>query len=146
MPTITRAQLATMPKAVQDAVSAAESDADRERTERLYGTAVDPRMTLTERRYAAKLDADPQVLKWWFEPHTFKLGRRCGYTPDFYVVFRDGRDPEYHEVKGAQVWEDSRIKWKWAAETNQGYRFAWCVWKNGEWRVTYYEPLERGTK
>ena len=153
MPNLTRAQLAGMPKRVRDAVASAKVEAEkrttaaslrreRELQDALQDTVADPRMTLTEQRYAAKLDDDPGVLKWWFEPHDLSLGRRCDYTPDFYVVFKDDRAPEYHEIKGEQVWDDSRIKFKWAGEKYRAFRFAWCQWKDGVWKVNHYTPLE----
>lgn len=143
VPNLTRAQLAGMPKRLRDAVAAAESKPYSRIPEpgSRRHTLYDPRMTLTEQRYGLKLAADPKVLKWWFEAVSFTLGRRCVYTPDFLVQYQD-LHAECHEVKGKQVWEDSRIKFKWAAEKNQHYRFAWCQWKNGVWKVNYYKPLK----
>lgn len=136
MPTLTKAQLAKMPKKVRDAVETAAKPKP---------TPYDG-MTLTERRYAERLDADPQVIQWWFERDTFTLARNCRYTVDFTVRYRDGRRwrIEYHEVKGEHVWDDSIVKFKVAAERFRPWRFAWCQWKNGAWKISYYKPLGSG--
>lgn len=77
-----------------------------------------------------------EIAECVFEGVTLILSRaeRCTYTPDFWVTLADG-GYEAHEVKGAQVWEDSRIKVKWAATAFPGVWFVWGQWKNGKWKV-----------
>lgn len=63
-------------------------------------------------RFLNLLKERNEILSWEFEKHTFwfhhiKRGVRS-YTPDFRVVFPDGRH-EWHEVKG---WMDAKSKTK----------------------------------
>lgn len=72
-------------------------------------------MNGTEQAYADHLEALVRagvVRRWYFEAVKFKLGPRTHYTPDFLVVFADGR-VEWHEVKGGFIREDAQIKMKW---------------------------------
>lgn len=98
-------------------------------------------MTKLEQRYAAWLDQlkeAERVLAWVYEPFALELAPRTTYTPDF-LVFRprvadDGVEAEFVEVKprkknGRPLWlEDSRVKWKVAAEQHAAcgaFRVAW---------------------
>lgn len=59
-----------------------------------------------------------EIVGWWFEALTLKLAPDTRYTPDFLVVYPDGRQV-VEEVKGR--WEDdARVKIKLAAS-----RFPW---------------------
>lgn len=54
-----------------------------------------------------------EIVGWWFELVTLKLAADTRYTPDFLVVYPDGRTV-VEEVKGR--WEeDARVKIKVAA-------------------------------
>jgi len=75
-----------------------------------------------------------EITECVFEGRTFELAHRCTYTPDWWCRLADGQE-ECHEVKGAHVWEDSRVKCKVAARQNPGVRFIWGQWRGGEWRV-----------
>ena len=74
-------------------------------------------MNKAEAAYAAYLDlrVHAREIAWWsFEAWKFRLADRTFYTPDFIVMFIDGR-LEAHEVKGH--WEDdARVKIKVAAD------------------------------
>jgi hypothetical protein len=72
-------------------------------------------MNRTEQAYADHLEAlvrAGELRRWHFEAVKFRLGPKCFYTPDFLVVFADGR-VEWHEVKGGFIREDAQIKMKW---------------------------------
>ncbi len=75
-----------------------------------------------------------EIAECVFEGRTFELAHRCTYTPDWWCRLADGQE-ECHEVKGAYVWDDSRVKCKVAARQNPGVRFIWGQWRGGEWRV-----------
>ena len=59
---------------------------------------------------------------------------RCTYTPDWWVKTADG-GYEAHEVKGKQVWDDSRVKFKVAIGLFPGIKFVWGQWRNGKWII-----------
>jgi hypothetical protein len=72
-------------------------------------------MNKTEQAYADHLESlvrAGELRRWYFEAVKFKLGPRTHYTPDFLVVFSDGR-VEWHEVKGGFIREDAQLKMKW---------------------------------
>lgn len=99
-------------------------------------------MNETERDYAEAY-LEPARLAgesfgWIFEKVTIELAPDCKYTADF-VEFAPDRCV-FHEVKGAQVWEDSRIKFKWAKSKMIGYRFVWAQKKKSEWKRKIHEP------
>jgi len=137
-----RSDLARMNPRVLRAVEEAEA-ADRARKVRRRPPK-QARIPETEKRYYRVLlgrQALGKIRSFEHQPMPpLTLGRNCTYTPDFRVVLPDG-SVEYHEVKGAMLWEDSRIKWKWAGEKYQEFRFVWARWKNGKWKVSYYKPL-----
>lgn len=95
-------------------------------------------MNQTERRYfetyLAPRILTGEIVSCEFEGRTFELARDCRYTPDFWVVLANGLQ-EAHEIKGAHVFEDSRIKVKWAAQKYLEVRFTWAQWKGGKWRI-----------
>ena len=73
-------------------------------------------MNKTEARYAAhlaELQHAGDVLWWKFEGVKLRLADNTFYTPDFAVMFADGR-LEMHEVKGFWA-DDARVKIKVAA-------------------------------
>jgi hypothetical protein len=74
-------------------------------------------MNRTEEAYAKVLEALKQSgeLLWWaFEGITLKLAEGSRYTPDFFVMRKDGT-LECHEVKGRWI-DDAKTKIKVAAE------------------------------
>lgn len=59
-----------------------------------------------------------EILKWMYEAITLRLAKSLTYTPDFYVVTKDGT-VELHETKGswtARGQQTSRAKIKMASE------------------------------
>lgn len=80
------------------------------------------------------------VVAYWFESFTFKLGPDLRYTPDFAVLLRD-ETMEFHEVKAGTVdgkprmEDDARVKLIMAAETLP-FAFKLCWWhKDYGWKV-----------
>ena len=88
------------------------------------------RMTRTERRMAAVLDADPAVLRWSFEALSFRVGQRSRYRPDFYVVRAGG--VELIEVKRVGMWQTahaaSKVRFEAAAMRYPEYAWSWWEW------------------
>jgi hypothetical protein len=91
------------------------------------------RANKAEAAYAQNLTLDPEVHSYLFESIKLRLADNTWYTPDFAVLYRDGR-MELHEVKvtwkrksGELVagWEeDAKIKYKVAAEA-----FPWFIFR-----------------
>ena len=72
-------------------------------------------MNKTEQAYAEYLDRTQwagEILEWKFERIRFILAPKTTYTPDFYVIDKDGF-MEFHEVKGCME-EDANVKLKTA--------------------------------
>jgi hypothetical protein len=95
------------------------------------------RMNKTEAEYALMLDAEYKkgnIIYWAFEEVKFRLADNTFYTPDFMVLRHDGA-VEFHEVKGAHVEEDARVKFK-VARDSLPFRFVWAQkLKGGAWNV-----------
>lgn len=70
-----------------------------------------------------------------FEGKTFELAHRCTYTPDWWVTLADGSH-EAHEVKGAMVWDDARVKLKVAARMNAEVKFVLARWRKETWKIS----------
>ena len=82
-------------------------------------------MNKLEKAYHDHLDAqlkDGYIERFKFESVRLKLGTLCTYTPDFYVLFKDGR-VEFHEVKGGIWIGDARAKIRMAVETFPEFEF-----------------------
>lgn len=93
----------------------------------------------TERRYRDEF-LIPRILsgeiaECVFEGKTFELAHRCNYTPDWHVVRADGK-VECHEVKGAMVWDDARVKLKVAARMNPEVKFVLARWWKETWKIS----------
>lgn len=74
-------------------------------------------MNKTEALYAAELDwrqRHGEIVAWHFEPIRLRLAHRTTYTPDFLLVFKDGR-LQFVEIKGF-LRDDAAIKFKLARE------------------------------
>jgi hypothetical protein len=111
---------------------------------------VDPRerMTETEKRMANVCESRiraGEVQKWWFEDLVFRVGAdRTTYKPDFVLLLTTG-ELEVIEVKGAQKWEDSLVKFKAAAREYTFARWRMLEWNEGQWRTMYdYAPQTAG--
>lgn len=94
-------------------------------------------MNRTESEWARGLEARKaagEILHWAFEPIKIRLAPSTFYTPDFLVVLAD-RSLELHEVKGAFVQDDARVKFKVCAEHFPA-RLVWAQkLKGGAWQV-----------
>ena len=76
------------------------------------------RMNKTEAEYAGKLQARKlagELLYWAFEPIKVRIADNTFYSPDF-LVLTASSELELHEVKGAFVQDDARVKFKAVAE------------------------------
>lgn len=104
-------------------------------------------MNRTEARYAAEI-LDPlvksgQVLKYWFEEWTFKLGPDLRYTPDFVVLFADGalgvREVKARDKRTGKfrAEDDARVKMKIFAD--QFPLEMGVVWPGGGKGTTYWD-------
>jgi hypothetical protein len=94
-------------------------------------------MNKTEREWSVMLEARRvagELLYWSYEPIKVRMADNTFYTPDFLVVLASGA-MELHEVKGAFVMDDARLKFKLVAE----HFPAALVWaqkvKGGAWKV-----------
>lgn len=99
-----------------------------------------PYKSLTEKRYGALLDTlkyDGQVWHWWYEPcKGLYLAPKLSFTPDFLVQWVPGHPRaqlEFHEVKGAHIYEKDWIRAKQAAAHYHCFRFLLAQWIEGEW-------------
>jgi len=99
------------------------------------------RMNKTEAEYAQMLDVAQrtgQLLFWRFEAVKVRLADSTFYTPDFLVLNAAG-ELELHEVKGAFVMDDARVKFKVCAEHFPA-RLVWAQkLKGGAWKVEAVE-------
>ena len=104
---------------------------------RLPRTGGVARMNKTEAEYAAMLAQQQRMgqVQWWaFEVIKVRLADATFYTPDFLVMNAAG-ELELHEVKGAFVTDDARVKFKVCAEHFPA-RLVWAQkMKGGAWKV-----------
>lgn len=100
-------------------------------------SATGSRMNKTEAEYAAMLEARlraGELAYYAYEPIKVRLADLTFYTPDFMVVLTNG-ELELHEVKGAFVMDDARLKFKLVAEHFPA-RLVWAQrLKGGAWKV-----------
>jgi hypothetical protein len=89
--------------------------------------------TQVESEFELHLKADWPQLTILYETVKLKIDDTCWYLPDFFI-------PElltFFEVKGPQIWEDSKIKFK-AARVLHGWAcFQMHQKKNGVWTRLY---------
>lgn len=81
-------------------------------------------MNKTESAYAIELDCqkrEGKIVGYWFESVKLKLANRTHYTPDFLVLYPDGR-LQFVEIKGF-LRDDAAVKFKMARE-----KFSWANW------------------
>ena len=105
------------------------------------------RMNGVEARYALLLEEEIRsgsVVRWRFEPMKLRLGSRLTYAPDFLVVDASGLlyldEVKTRWTDGREGWrEDSRVKWKAAAELYPEFVFRAAVWGREEKRWQRYE-------
>jgi len=100
-------------------------------------------LTKTELRYLRLLKVQREPLcRILIQAIRLNLGlTNLNYTPDFCVV-RPDRTLEMHEVKGAHVYEDARVKFKQAVATYPMFYWVWAQWEQGQWRYQIVEPSE----
>jgi hypothetical protein len=72
-----------------------------------------------------------------FEPVKFRIAGNCYYTIDWgcrSLEIPFVGMPIFFEVKGAHIWDDSKVKFKAAKEMHQWARFEMWQKKKGEWK------------
>ena len=99
-----------------------------------------PKMNKTETEYHLILKAKMQQGEIrdiiGFESIKLKVGEdRCWYTPDFAVIGSNGV-LELHEVKGAHVWDDAKVKFKSARLQFKCFRWIWAQRIKGQWKIS----------
>mgnify|MGYP003628927246 CR=1 FL=1 len=95
----------------------------------------DKGMNKLEARYAQKLDLMKkagEILDWEYEPMGLRLGAKCFYHPDFFVVYEDHF--EIHETKGFMR-EDALVKLKASASKFHWFEFYLCRWIKKQWVI-----------
>jgi len=107
----------------------------------MYRRHVPGVMNGTEEKFACYLSSliqTEEVIRWEFESHTLRLAPKTTYTPDFYVIMKDG-SIRFYEVKG--FWTSAaRIKTKMAAFLYPQYKFVAAQLKRGEWKYEEFNP------
>ncbi len=100
-----------------------------------------PTMNKTEAEWSRMLEASKlagEIQHWGFQPIKVRLAPNTYYEPDFLVVLASGQ-LELHEVKGAFVQDDARVKFKVCAEHFPA-RLVWAQrLKGGAWKVEVIE-------
>lgn len=98
-------------------------------------------MNKTESEYSRMLDErkrEGTIKEWFYEAIKLNIGepgRRCAFTVDFLVVLSSG-GLEFHEVKGAWVQEDARVKFEAARRIYAGIgRWVFAQKKKNGWDV-----------
>lgn len=94
-------------------------------------------MNKTESEWASMLEVRKRAgeVAWYqYECIKVRLADKTWYEPDFLVVLGNG-ELELHEVKGAFVMDDARVKFKVCAEHFPA-RLVWAQrMKGGAWKV-----------
>ena len=92
------------------------------------------KMNKTEEAYSLVLEQRRlagEIHHWAFEAMALRLADRTTYTPDFFVINKDG-NISFFEVKG--FWHQAgRIKIKVAAENHPWFDFQAIQLKKKEW-------------
>jgi len=92
------------------------------------------RMNKMERAYSLGLDVLRQagiIERWAFEPLTFRLAHRTGYTPDFVLWYPDRR-VRIIEVKG-YLRDDAAVKFKLARKLFPEWEWLMVRRVKGHW-------------
>ena len=119
-----------------DDVAQAEANLRAARVRAVAREAPDTR-NKTEREYGARLEARKlagEIVSYAYEAVTLKLAFDLRYTPDYLVICADGT-VEFHECKGAHIWDDGRDKLKTAARLFPWFVFFRAQKKDGRWTV-----------
>lgn len=105
-------------------------------------------MNRQEAEYRQRLIDDPAVFSVDYERITLKLADDTRYTPDFFVLMKDGLI-ELHEVKGFME-DHARVKIKVAAEMFPMFAFMLARKRakkdGGGWDIKRVGETERSTE
>lgn len=100
-------------------------------------------MNRTEAAYAHHLQCQKLagvILDWKFEPIKLRLADKIYYTPDFFVLERDGTFT-VAEVKGYRM-DDARAKLKIAADQFPWFRLRTCQLVKKAWQTENIPPYD----
>jgi hypothetical protein len=75
---------------------------------------------------------DPEFISVRFEAAKLRIAENCYYTPDWMCEDHKGRIT-FFEVKGGHIWDDSKVKFKAAAELHTWANFEMHQKKGGAW-------------
>lgn len=97
------------------------------------------RMNRTEAEYHHMLKRMMQAGEYtWVSDHeAFKVRigeKRCWYTVDFAALHKSGV-LELHEVKGAFVYDDARVKFQAAKMIYHAFKWVWAQKIEGVWKI-----------
>ena len=97
-----------------------------------------PAMNKTEAEYVRMLEAVHGKENVFFNSIKLKVGEdTCWYTPDVFVRSGGGTGAgEFHEVKGAHVWDDARVKFKAAKLLYPMFKWVWAQKTKEGWQTT----------
>lgn len=101
-------------------------------------------MNSLETKYANYLETlknDGEILWWAYEGIRLRLAKNTTYTPDFFVMTKDG-ELQVWETKGGIWTAESRVKIKVAAEMYP-FRFFGVQWKKKQWKVEEFSSNEK---
>ncbi|MBP7564312.1 MAG: DUF1064 domain-containing protein [Candidatus Cloacimonetes bacterium] len=94
-------------------------------------------MNKTEIRMKKMLDSlkiTGSIKEFSYEDITFKLAEKMRYTPDFRVIYPDGKI-KFIEVKGGYITERGDLKFKFAMDKYPEYIWEMWQWKDNRWKV-----------
>lgn len=75
-----------------------------------------------------------QIKDFSYEDITFRLAEKMRYTPDFRIIYPDGKI-KFIEVKGGFITERGDLKFKFAMEKYPEYIWEMWQWKDNTWKV-----------
>jgi hypothetical protein len=94
-------------------------------------------MNKTESRMKSLLNSlkiTGSIKDFSYEDITFRLADKMRYTPDFRVLYPDGKI-KFIEVKGGYITERGDLKFKFAMEKYPEYIWEMWQWKDNKWKV-----------
>jgi len=108
-----------------------------------------PKMKKTEsaflERFIKPAKARGEIANWRFEGARLRLAADSTYCADFMVTRNDGH-VEFYEIKGAHIWEDAIVKFKWAREEYKEFTFFMAQFtKKTGWRLKYQQASVVGS-
>jgi hypothetical protein len=117
------------------------SDAEKSVISASKGFRLAKQPNKTENEFGAILEARRRKGEFTgpvrFEAVKLRIAGNCYYTPDWMTTWESVTGAPvitFYEVKGAHIWEDSKVKFKAAKELHPWASFEMWQKKAGEWR------------